>query len=261
MSLIIDLPPPPRPGSPSKRADYITRCITLTMDMLATENDYHSHGIIAISISDDPWLHLTRPAVQEATCSWLGIPCCDVQVNLYPLNGFLLLLLTPAIRDKVLSHNAGLTVSRTKLQLLPWTRLTGAKATKIHLKIRLFIKGLPPHAYQVSMIQRLLPQDSIIEGIDNCHRNDNEASCCGMVLWAQNPDAIAKDGTLLLEEIHDWPQALWHFVDPMAADDRRPHIGLVQFLTYEVFIHLDNVTNFCPPVDDAAPWHMRHSFR
>jgi hypothetical protein len=37
--------------------------------MLATENDYHSHGIIAISISDDPWLHLTRRAVQEATCS------------------------------------------------------------------------------------------------------------------------------------------------------------------------------------------------
>jgi hypothetical protein len=63
MSLIIDFPPPPHPGSPSKRADYVTRCVALTADMLATENDYHSHGIIAISISDDPWLHLTRRAV------------------------------------------------------------------------------------------------------------------------------------------------------------------------------------------------------
>jgi hypothetical protein len=107
--------------------------------MLATKNDYHCRGIIAITVSDDPWLHLTRCAVQEATENWLGIPCHDVTINFYPWGGFLLLLPSPAIRDKVLAANAGLTIDKAKLQQLPWTRLAGTEATKLHFKICLFI--------------------------------------------------------------------------------------------------------------------------
>jgi hypothetical protein len=34
--------------------------------MVAMENDYHSRGLIAIMVRDNPCLDLTRGAVQEA---------------------------------------------------------------------------------------------------------------------------------------------------------------------------------------------------
>jgi hypothetical protein len=51
-----------RLGSPSHRADakFMVECST---DMVAAENEFHSCGIIAISIYDDLWYHLTRDAV------------------------------------------------------------------------------------------------------------------------------------------------------------------------------------------------------
>jgi hypothetical protein len=72
-------------------------------------------SLIAITICDDLRLHLTRDEVQEVTCSWLDIPCCDVGVEFYPLNGFLLLLPSLELRDRVLAANGGLTVGRVKL--------------------------------------------------------------------------------------------------------------------------------------------------
>jgi hypothetical protein len=83
--------------------------------MLSTENDYHSRGLIAITISDDPWFHLTRDAVQEVAAERLGIPRGDINVDFYPPKGFLLLLRTPALWDCALPSNGGLIVGRTKL--------------------------------------------------------------------------------------------------------------------------------------------------
>jgi hypothetical protein len=49
--------------------------------MLAMENDYNSCGLIAITVCDNPWVHLTRDAVQEAARSWLEIPYHNVDVK------------------------------------------------------------------------------------------------------------------------------------------------------------------------------------
>jgi hypothetical protein len=78
----------------------------------------------------------------------------------------LLLLPTPGLHDKVLACNDCLAVGWAKL-LLPWTRLAGAEATKLSFKIHLFIEGIPHHARQVATIQRLLPHDTLIEGLDH----------------------------------------------------------------------------------------------
>jgi hypothetical protein len=55
-----------RPGSPSKLVDRIATTTPYTADMLATENEYHARGMIAVMVCEDPWLHLTREEVQEA---------------------------------------------------------------------------------------------------------------------------------------------------------------------------------------------------
>jgi hypothetical protein len=81
----------PRPGSSSSWADRVDACIAFTPEMLALENDYHSQGLIAVAIYDDPWYRVTRDVVHKAIASWLDIHLRDVHVDSYPPKGFLLL--------------------------------------------------------------------------------------------------------------------------------------------------------------------------
>jgi hypothetical protein len=111
---------------------------------------YHSCGLIAVAICEDPWYRITRDAVQEAVGRRLEIPQGDVVVDFFPPQGFLLLLPEPGLRDRALSSNGGLAVGRAKLQLLPWMRKAGAEAAKLPFRVRLCIEGLPPHARRES---------------------------------------------------------------------------------------------------------------
>jgi hypothetical protein len=52
-----------RSGSPSKQTERVTACVTISPYMLAMDNAYHVRNLIAITISDDLWLHLTQDAV------------------------------------------------------------------------------------------------------------------------------------------------------------------------------------------------------
>jgi hypothetical protein len=44
----------PRPVSPSRRLEKTDACVPFSPAMLATENTFHSRGLIAIAICDDP---------------------------------------------------------------------------------------------------------------------------------------------------------------------------------------------------------------
>jgi hypothetical protein len=99
-----------RPGLPSHHPDRIEGCVEFTAEMVAIENDYHSHAVIAIKICDDPWFHLTHDAVCEAIGIWLDVSCRDVEVEFYPTKGFIVLLPSVGVRDSVLSAPNDLTV-------------------------------------------------------------------------------------------------------------------------------------------------------
>jgi hypothetical protein len=93
--------------------------------------------------------------------------------------------------------------------------MAGADISKLQFKVRLCIEGIPPHVRQVPAFQQLLPQHALLEGIDRRHRNDNDANYYYIILWTKNPNDIAKEGTLRLEEPHDHPPMPWHFADPV----------------------------------------------
>jgi hypothetical protein len=85
------------------------------MEMVATENDYHSRGMIAIKVCDDPWFHLTWDDVGEAFRKWLGVPQRDIEVDFFLGKGFLVLMPSPSHRDNILSMNTGISVGQAKL--------------------------------------------------------------------------------------------------------------------------------------------------
>jgi hypothetical protein len=201
----------PRPGSPSRRIDRADVCVAYTSVMLTVENDSHTRGLIAITVCDDPWFHLTRYMVQEAAGRWLGVPRRAVGVDFFPPKGFLLLLPSPDLRGRAMAGDQGFSVGQARLHLMPWYRMAGAEAAKLPFKIRLCIEGIPPHARQATTVRQLLPRESLLEFINNDHRSDSEAHCCCVVIWARDPDAIAKEAVLRLEELQDRQRAAWHF--------------------------------------------------
>jgi hypothetical protein len=89
------------------------------------------------------WFHITRDAVREVAAGTgsLEIPRCDVGVDFYPPSGFLMLLPSPELCDRVLAFSSGLAVGLAELQLMSWTRLAGAEASKLSFKVRLFMEG------------------------------------------------------------------------------------------------------------------------
>jgi hypothetical protein len=207
----------PRPSSPSRRLDKVEVCVPFTPAMLAMENTFHSRGLIAIVIYDDPWYRVTRDAVRTASSKRLNIPIGDIDITFYPLGGFLLLLPTPNHHGRVLSSNDSITVGHAKLQLLPWTRMAGANAVKLLFKVQLCIEGIPRHAHQEASVKWLLQQGTLFERFNDSHRNDGDASYCCVLIWSRDPDQLTKEGSLLVEELHDRPQAAWDFADPAAA--------------------------------------------
>jgi hypothetical protein len=116
------------------------------MEMVATENDYHSRGMIAIKVCDDPWFHLMRDDVGEAFRKWLGIPQRDIEVDFFLGKGFLVLMPSPSHRDSIISANTGISIGQAKLQLLPWARMARAESIDLPFKVRLCIEGIPHHA-------------------------------------------------------------------------------------------------------------------
>jgi hypothetical protein len=94
-----------KPGLPSERVDRAEACVAYSAEMVPTKNDYHSHGVIAIKVWDDPWCHLTRDDVGEAFGKWLGIPQRDIEVEFFLGKGFLVLMPSPSHRNSILSAN------------------------------------------------------------------------------------------------------------------------------------------------------------
>jgi hypothetical protein len=201
------------PGSPTHHAERVEACVGYTTVMVATENDYHSRGLIAITVCDDSWFHITRNMVREVVSQWLGTPQSDIDVEFYPPKGFLILLALPDLRDRALSANSGILIGHAKLQLFPWSRMASAEASKLFFKVRLCVEGIPHHARQEAAVRRLLPNDALLECIDYNYHNDIDANYCCIIIWARDSDLIALEGSLRLEELQDRPHAAWHFAD------------------------------------------------
>jgi hypothetical protein len=174
-------------------------------ELVAAENDYHSRGVIAIKICEDPWFHISCDEVRQAVGAWLGVPRCDLEVEYFLAKGFLVLLSTSAICNRMMSLNTGLTIGQAKLQHLPWLCMVGAEPVNLPFKICLCIEGIPSHVRQAPVIRQLLPKDAQFECIDYTYRNDNEANFCCVIVWSQDPDNIPKEVALQLEELQDRP--------------------------------------------------------
>ncbi|CAL4962704.1 unnamed protein product [Urochloa decumbens] len=180
-----------------------------------------------------------RDALQQ-----LRIPASALRVSRCSPDSFLLNFETMEMRNAAYSFRK-LSEGPAALHLMPWGRQVSASATVSHLfyHARVCLEGIPDHAHNVESVLHLLPAQSFVERVDYDRKTEDEKGCFILWVWCNDPEALAVQGTLKIEEPFELPE-----------DDA------VSVLQYDVIIHLDRLEDFSPPDEHMAQWPARRSF-
>ena len=168
-------------------------------------------------------------------------------------------------------------VGSTRLGFMPWTRQRGATTGKLLYRARVCFEGVPRHAWQVSTVAPLFEAGTMIEGVDDTRKREEDESACFCIwVWSIDPSALAKCGTLRLAEPVLPPESEPHFPELGIHAGIRYRSGPAEQLKYEVIIHLDEVWDYSPPdrrqpsfgsydsddmlEESEEEWPVRHQF-
>ena len=140
-------------------------------------------------------------------------------------------------------------VGRTRLHIMPWSRQFGASDNKLMYRVRVCIEGVPAHATQEKIVAKLLPPFVFIEKFDYELVTENEKACMCLWVWAVDPDAIAKEGLLKLEEPVEFSEEHHNDFFTRGGNMELPVVRaeVAQMLDYPVLIHLDRIVDYCTP--------------
>jgi len=135
---------------------------------------------------------------------------------------------------------------------MPWTRQFGAKATsKLKYRVRVCIEGVPAHAVDIDTISKLFSAETVIDRIDTEKKREEEWACIYVWITTKDPDSIAIEGTLRLEEPVEFSEEEHNefFMRLGDADMDLPEVrpGVATLLDYEVMLHIDEVWDFTTP--------------
>ncbi|KAF8646527.1 hypothetical protein HU200_065746 [Digitaria exilis] len=142
-------------------------------------------------------------------------------------------------------------------------------------KARVCVEGVPAHARRIETVAGLFAAAAagggggfaLVEGLDHGRLAEKEVECVCAWVWTRDPDAIAKAGTLLIQEPRGssaWPS--------LVHSDRRligcspAAAGPPRMLAYDVIIHLDRVYDYSPASssadggDHGGHWPRCHVF-
>ncbi|RLM93520.1 hypothetical protein C2845_PM08G08550 [Panicum miliaceum] len=207
------------PRASFRRAELIEACVPRLSEMARVERDLSMHSLVVIAA--DSRAPLGRRAVLEAANISFGLNPGDLEVDLISKSKFLLKFRIPALRNLVLTSHSPLMVGRNCLGIMPWTRQRWASTARMIYHVRVCIEGIPHHVWQVSTVAKLFDPATMIEGIDENQRRDEEESACFYLwVWSCNPDVLAKSDTLHIEEPL-LPLSLRHIIRSWASTPTR----------------------------------------
>ncbi|KAG2585876.1 hypothetical protein PVAP13_5NG014360, partial [Panicum virgatum] len=224
------------PGDPEHRPAWVTACAPRTGAIREAERDVQLHSLVGVLL--DARARLTCEQVHREVFHQLRIPGFAVAVSKLKDATFLLRFEQPAQRNAALGRRH-LSVGNTSLHLMPWTRQFGVAATsKLKYRVRVCIEGVPAHAADIDTISKLFSAETVVDRIDTEKRREEERACVCVWITTLDPDAIAMEGTLKLEEPVEFSEEEYHefmvqMGDPdMGLPEVRP--GIATLLDYEV---------------------------
>lgn len=137
---------------------------------------------------------------------------------------------------------------------MPWTRQFGATESKLRYHVRMCIEGVPVHGAQVETISQLLPEGTFVENIDTKMHTEAEKACLCVWIWAVDPDAIAVEGVLKLEEpiefTGEFHNDFFTRLGNMEPSDLRNDAA--KMLDYQVILHVDRAIDYTAPASSPS---------
>ncbi|KAG2593804.1 hypothetical protein PVAP13_5NG012638 [Panicum virgatum] len=246
------------PGEPERRPTTVTACAGRTAAIREAERDLELHSLIGVQL--DARQQLTCGQVHQDLVRQLRIPGYALGVTMLKSATFILRFGQPAQRNAVLGRGP-FAVGRTRMHIMPWTRQFGAAATcKLNYRVRVCIEGIPGHAADVEIISKLFSATTIVNCIDQEKRKAEEEACVCVWITTRDPDSVAIEGTLQLEEPVEFTNDQYHDFCTSLGNMELPevHPGPAKLLNYEVLLHVDQVLDFSP-LPDSPSWRSYES--
>ncbi|KAG2616087.1 hypothetical protein PVAP13_3NG117636 [Panicum virgatum] len=167
------------PGNPDVRPEHVVTCMARTSALVEEERNLELHALLAVQL--DARARISDELVRRDALRQLRISELSLKVTKVGPGTFLLRFADPALRTTALGTRA-LSVGHTSLRFRPWTRQFGAQASKLRYR----------------MVAPLFGPSSFVEDI--CDKKYLDKECLCPWIWTVDLSAIAKSGTLQLEE-------------------------------------------------------------
>ncbi|KAK1605412.1 hypothetical protein QYE76_029085 [Lolium multiflorum] len=181
-----------------------------------------------------------RPAVScaqvVAAMAWRGVPAGSVSVHCFAPEDFIAVFESEELRRHVASMPAIL-VAGAPLLFRPWNRQAQATQVDMSSKVSLVLEGIPPHAWDVGVVEDLLGRSCAIEEIAPETKSRAVLSLFRLSARTSEVGSIPVARTLAVPE-------------PVAMTERRSEdpSPTIKTLQYKVLIHLVHIE------EDEGAW-------
>lgn len=168
----------------------------------------------------------------------LGITADRVSVHKFWPEDFLVVFARQEDRNLVFRRPV-LEFHGQRLSFGQWIRQSQAVFAAMRFKVRLVIEGLPPHAWELEVVEALLGGSCIIDSVAPETSARTDLAAFRLSAWTADPELIPIRRWLAVPE----PEEQQDLFQPKT-------------LQYKVLIHLDAVTSFS---EGEEPWFLRGS--
>ncbi|CAL4972951.1 unnamed protein product [Urochloa decumbens] len=232
---------PPSPGTPTGPAQLEPECcfVQFSDDMVAEESRlrFALVGLIA-----NPSLVLSAAEAARDIAAAVDLGDDDVTVKPFHPDHFLVVCGRQETRDRILAASP-IPLAGSSLLLRPWTRLVNATSLTLYRRVRLELLGIPPHAWNVKTVRKLLAPHCWVEKLEPATESKADLSVFSLFAWTEDPAAIPHFRRLVIAE-QELPVV---YPDPerqLIFGSVTPYLRQKRTLFYTVEIHLRSIADF-----------------
>ncbi|KAK1616776.1 hypothetical protein QYE76_022293 [Lolium multiflorum] len=185
-----------------------------------------------------------RPAVTceqvLAALRWRGVPEGTVSCHTLAPESFLVVFESRELRDHVAAMPAVL-VAGAPLLFRPWNRQAQASMVPMRSKVTLVLEGVPPHAWDMAVVEDLLGNGCAVETVAPATKARSDMSLFQLTAWTSNLEAIPVARLLAIPEPVQNGGSRSALVRSAAVGSADGSAEEIQTLQYNILIHLVRV--------------------
>ncbi|KAK1627677.1 hypothetical protein QYE76_001992 [Lolium multiflorum] len=185
-----------------------------------------------------------RPTVSceqvSVALKWRGIPASSFSVHAHAPEDFLVVLESAELRRHV-SAMPPVLVAGAPLVFRPWNRQSQASQVSLRSRVSLAIEGIPPHAWDVEVVENLLGRSCAVEEVASETRSRADLSLFKLAAWTSDVEAIPVARILAVPEPLELGQRQQPSPSPAPASATASVAEEIKTLQYKVLIHVVSI--------------------